>query len=199
VVYAWGDGSYGQTGNRIASAAFNPRVALVVNSGGTRISNIRQVGCTLNTSFAVSSAATVLAWGGSENGELGNGTTVKSRAFSANVRRSSARPGANLNTALRIACGDRHILVLTTSNTVVGWGQNTSQQINTAGGTLLYPATVSGLTSVEALSAGSKHSLALRNSSTDLYTWGTDAYGVLGNGLPLDDVTSPTTISYPAD
>gem|GEM_PF-1092115 len=72
---------------------------------------------------------------------------------------------------------------------IVGWGANTYGQLGdgTVSPRSTY-ITANGLSSMEAVKSGSRHTVALRNDDT-VWTWGSNAYGQLGNGTTTDSLT----------
>lgn len=121
--------------------------------------------------------STVWAWGGNNQGQLGDGTTT-SRSVPVLI------PGMTyVDSASTL--GD-HNVVLKTDGTVWAWGWNNAGQLGD--GTTMdrsAPVQVSHLTNVRAVSAGSQHSLALRTDGT-MWAWGSNGAGQLGDGTSTD-------------
>lgn len=84
--------------------------------------------------------------------------------------------------AVTVAGGASHTLVVRTrDNTVWAWGLNSDGQLGDNTITQRKtPIQVSGLSSVVAVAAGAKHSLALTSAGV-LYAWGDNYYGQIGN------------------
>ena len=83
-----------------------------------------------------------------------------------------------------ISAGTDFYLFLKSDGTVWAWGMNTLGQLGS--GTPLWetpesPVQVSGLSDVIAISAGSGHSLALKQDGT-VWSWGANSFGQLGDG-----------------
>ncbi len=87
--------------------------------------------------------------------------------------------------AKAIAAGGRHCLALLENGTVLGWGDNTSDQTS-------IPACA---TSVLAIAAGMEHSLALRSDGT-LIAWGSNAYGQTNTPALATDVVAVSAGHY---
>ncbi len=77
------------------------------------------------------------------------------------------------------------MLALTSSGTVLAWGNDTAGQLGndtaSANNDAENPAAVKGLTGVTQVSAGAEHSLALLSNGT-VEAWGDNSHGELGNG-----------------
>jgi len=96
-----------------------------------------------------------------------------------------------LNNVEAISAGFGHMLALKTDGTVWTWGCNTYGQVgNGKIGTSnnRIPAQVKNLTDVISISAGYRHSLALKSDGT-VWAWGHNAFGELGDGSQNDNPT----------
>ncbi|MCI5604895.1 MAG: hypothetical protein MR413_04525, partial [Clostridia bacterium] len=88
-----------------------------------------------------------------------------------------------------VAAGTDHILALKSDGTVWSWGKNDKGQLgNGATNSTEYPAKIIFPTNADgtevkfmAISAGNKFSVAV-STTGDVYTWGWNEYGQLGNG-----------------
>lgn len=139
------------------------------------------------TSFVLTSAGEVYAWGDQTNGRLGTGvvrnasTTTPSRVGVTGVQ--------------AIAIGDAHGLALRGDGVVFAWGANDAGQLGngetgTRTGT---PIRVEGLGRVVAIAAGRQFSMAL-DTTGGVYTWGDNVAAQLGLG-DGDTRTSPTRVA----
>jgi alpha-tubulin suppressor-like RCC1 family protein len=98
----------------------------------------------------------------------------------------------------KIANGGWHTLVVCEDSTVKAFGENASGQLgNNSTDDSNVPVTAIGLNGVIAVSAGGDqleaHSMALKNDGT-VWTWGSNLYGALGNGLSGTQNNSSTPI-----
>ncbi|WP_390897265.1 RCC1 domain-containing protein, partial [Salinispora arenicola] len=116
-VLAWGDNSAGQLGDGTTTDSSTP-VAVDLPAGTT----VTAVAAGDRHSLALTSAGTMLAWGENFIGQLGDGTTTPQK---------HPRCGgpANRHHDHRHAAGDRHSLALTSTGTVLAWGDNSAGQL----------------------------------------------------------------------
>ena len=139
-------------------------------------------------SLALCSDGTVAAWGGNDNGELGDNTTTGHRVPVA-VNTASGVSALYGKRVAAIAAGYYHSLALCSDGTVAAWGSNDNGAlgdntntkrlvpvaVNTNSGvSVLYRKTVVGI------AAGAQHSVALCSDGT-VATWGYNACGQLGD------------------
>ncbi|MBU0482403.1 MAG: hypothetical protein KKG47_15020 [Proteobacteria bacterium] len=133
-------------------------------------------------------------WGCGDNyfGELGTGSYTLTPINTLTQASPSIVADVTLG-AEAIAMGATHTLVIQNGGTVIAFGANYNGQLGdgTSGNEKYAPVAVTGLTNVTSISAGSNHSMAVSNNN--VYTWGSDFYGQLGNNT--GDVTFPTQVS----
>jgi alpha-tubulin suppressor-like RCC1 family protein len=163
---AWGSNMAGQLGNGGTGSLVPYPVAIEGLKG------VKALAAGANHSLALLSDGTVMAWGGNESGQLGDGGTAESDVP---VR----VPGLSEVTA--IAAGNEYSLALLSDGTVMAWGTNDQGQLGD--GKLAssdVPVAVSGLSGVTAIAAGGEHALALLSDGTAM-AWGNDEFGQLAN------------------
>ncbi|ETR70996.1 MAG: hypothetical protein OMM_02820 [Candidatus Magnetoglobus multicellularis str. Araruama] len=174
-VWAWGSNRYGQLGDGTNINSSTP----IRVSGLDSVISIVAGG---DFSMALKSDGTVWTWGLNDFGQLGiNNTTnqnLPQQLSLANVK--------------EIAAGEYHALALIeTDGTVMAWGGNKEGRVgNGTTENQLSPVNVSGpatgnLTSIMHISAGNRHSLALKSDGT-VYAWGWNNYGQLGDASNTD-------------
>ncbi len=187
-VLAWGFNSSGELGDGTHTQRDTPvRVRL---PAGTKV---RGIGAGSLHSLAVTAKGKVLAWGGNDFGQLGNGTTANSDR-PVRVR----LPHGTKVTA--VAAGDSHSLARTTKGKVLAWGIDGSGELGngSASGSSDVPVRVllpSG-TRVRGLAAGCNQSLALTTAGSVL-AWGQNNFGQLGDGSTGDSSDTPVAVALP--
>jgi alpha-tubulin suppressor-like RCC1 family protein len=123
----------------------------------------------------------VRAWGENRYGELGIGNR-SNRTVPIEVD--------NLDGIVAVAAGEDHSLALSANGLVWAWGRNNNGQLGngtTSGvfGGETTPVQVQGVHNIQALAAGSQHSLALKTDGT-VWAWGSNFRGKLGTGDTSD-------------
>ncbi len=122
-------------------------------------------------SYALRADGTVVAWGRNDEGQLGDGTTVR--------RTTPVRVGT-LTGIVGIAGGRDHGLALRSDGTVWAWGSNDYGQIGD--GSLTDRTTpVQVASDITQVIAGAHHSYALRTDRT-VAAWGRNYRANLGDG-----------------
>ena len=167
-VYTWGYNSNGQLGN---GSTTNSSTPVQVSIPGK---NIIQVAAGARFSLALADDGTVWAWGNNNRGQLGNNSTTDS---------STPVQVIGLAGITMIAAGGEFGLA-SDGKDVWAWGSNDNGQlgINSTGSTAT-PVQVPSLSGMDIthIAAGASHSLAVVGAN-NLYSWGYNSFGQLGNG-----------------
>ena len=165
---AWGDNLYNQLGNSFKEQFSDVPVPV------TSLKFVSAVAAGGHHSMALLANATVVAWGASGFGQLGDGESTES---------SVPVAVQGLSGVKAIAAGANHSLALLTNGTVMAWGDNESGQLGIGASPERsnVPVAVKGLTGVKAISAGANYSLALLSNGT-VMAWGENESGQLGTG-----------------
>ncbi len=180
-VYAWGYNIYGQLGDGTTTSRTRP---VAVDTTGALFGKfVIAIAAAESHTAALTRDGLIYAWGRNNEGELGDGTTI-SRTTPVAVDMSGVLSG-KIVTA--IAVGDEHTVALTSEGKIYTWGRNTYGQLGD--GTVFNrtrPVAVdtSGVLSgkiVTAIAAGGDHTVA-SVSAGDVFAWGNNSYGQLGNG-----------------
>ncbi len=185
-VLAWGENNDGELGDGTTTDRSTP---ITVNlPAGVAVTAIAAHG---DHNLALTSTDTMLAWGANFGGQLGDGTTTsKSTPVNVNL------PAGVTITA--IAAGDEHSLALTSTGTVLAWGDNFDGQLgdgtNTNRSTPVDVNLPTGVT-VTAITGGNLHSLAVTSTGTVL-AWGENSSGQLGDGTTTNSST-PVNVDLP--
>ncbi len=184
--YTWGSNSVGQLGVGSTLSTASPVAVSMPNGPVTAIA------AGSSHTLALTSAGAVYSWGSNVFGQLGNGTTA-----SASVPVIVNTPAGVTFTA--VAAGGDHSLALSSTGVVYAWGGNTHGELgNGATTSTSTPVAITAPTGVQftAIAAGTGHSLAL-GADSQVYAWGFNASGQLGDGQTADSLT-PVLASLPA-
>ncbi len=188
-LYAWGDNGYGQLGDgttidRNASVL----VQLFLPSEVSAVS----VAAGFTHSLAIGSDGNLYAWGDNRVGQLGDGTTT-SRNTPVRVILPSGV------SAVSVAAGFEHSLAIGSDGNLYAWGYNSSGQLGdgtkTDRNTPVQVFLPSGVSAVS-VSAGDSHSFAI-GSDGNLYAWGNNSIGQLGDGTTTSRNT-PVQVILPS-
>lgn len=189
-VWAWGNNGSGQLGN----GGIDPSLTPVQVPGLTNIIKIIAGG---THTLALKRDGTVWGWGLNSSGQLGDGTTTLFRRTPVQVLGPS---GAGvLSSIIDIAAGQEFSLAVRNDGTVWAWGGNFFRQLgnsNASYGANPTPVQVEGpdgvgvLTDIIDVTAGNEHSLA-RSENGEIWGWGKNEHGELGNGLSGSSSNSP--------
>ena len=175
-MWCWGLNGHGQLGDGFTTDRHTPQQVLT---------DVLDVAAGAHHTVAARTDGTVWAWGYNVYGQVGDGST--------NERHSPVQ--ATVLTGIRaVAAGEYHSLALAADQTVWAWGSNLYGQAGdgTSGNLRTTAVQVGGLGQVVAIAAGGSHSLALRYNG-QLYAWGRNNYGQLGDGGTTDR-TSPVLV-----
>jgi alpha-tubulin suppressor-like RCC1 family protein len=200
-LYAFGSNGSGQLGNGTSDTGAHATPGAVTLAGDT--GQILQAAAGFGFSLARTSDDQIWSWGSNQYGQLGATNNVGTAT--ANPTPLPVTP-SHTGAIISIAAGVQHALALTSSGQVLSWGDDTYGQLGrTAGGGSFdsFPDTVRfpGLSgSIIAIAAGGYHSLAL-SSSGQLYAWGENNEGQLGNTTnngSFNPNQTPAVVAMPA-
>lgn len=157
-VWAWGDSGYGQIGDGTTQL----RLAPVQVVG---LSDVTAIAAGQGFSLALKRDGTVWAWGYNTYGNLGDDSTA-TRLTPVQVHSAT---GGYLTGVATIAAGDTFAFAIMADGSVWAWGNNNYGQLGdgtrinrTAPRRVQSPDTLGFFGNVQAISAGSTHSLALQ-------------------------------------
>ncbi|MES2630809.1 MAG: hypothetical protein V4611_02540 [Patescibacteria group bacterium] len=184
-VYSWGGNYNGQLALGTMTASNpnpTPAKAIFTNTllENKKIKNISVGGYHV---LALTTDGELYSWGANWSGQLGDGTYDDS-AHPVKVATEGTSLDGKQITA--ISAGGEHSMALTSEGNVFAWGANYNGQIAITANSneSITPEQVGGqLTGkiVTAIETGYSSSIAL-TSSGEMYTWGNNVYGQLGNG-----------------
>jgi alpha-tubulin suppressor-like RCC1 family protein len=158
---------------------------------GLGLAALAAVTLTGQSSQAAQAGGSLQAWGMGISGQLGNGTI-------ANSDRPVTVDLPSRVTITAVAGGGKHTLALTSAGQVLAWGSNyhgelgngTNSRSSTPVAVHLPKGTV-----VTAIAAGDGTSMAL-TSAGQVYAWGANQYGQLGDGS-TQQTSTPVAVLLP--
>jgi uncharacterized repeat protein (TIGR01451 family) len=181
-VVAWGRNDFGQLGDGTEYSSDVP-----VEVGGLNKEVVAIAGGAFH-SLALRKNGTVVAWGGNDFGQLGDGTETGPNYCLGGLCSEVPVEVEGLKEVVAIAGGGSHSLALRKDGTVVAWGLNNTGQLGDGNETNSdVPVEVSGLKEVVAIAGGEGHSLALAPAPADLF---------LENSASPSAVLSGKTLTY---
>lgn len=137
-------------------------------------------------SLALSTSGDVYAWGSNAEGQLGDGTTTSSTAPQLVGGPSSGHRQTSLQQpATYVACGARHSLAINALGQCLAWGWSLHGQCGTgkAVPSVPTPTPVSALGPLKCVGvAGGLGHTVVHTDQGDVYAWGLNADGQLGDG-----------------
>ncbi|MDR1294413.1 MAG: hypothetical protein LBK59_05570, partial [Bifidobacteriaceae bacterium] len=167
-IWTWGYGGQGQLGHASITSITTPtRVDVPEPTVAAAISNGHAV--------ALATSGTLYTWGANDQFQLGDQSSV-----------DHLSPGkvGGMHGVVSVGAGAAETVVLAENGDVYTWGENWIGQLGN-GTTVasVLPTRVIGLDSVnvKTVDVGNSHMLALSQSG-DVFAWGANYYGQLGNG-----------------
>ena len=168
-LWTWGLNTSGQLGDNTTTQRNTP---ITTFAGGT---NWKQVSGGNAHTAAIKTDGTLWTWGANGYGRLGNNTTTQR-----NTPVTTFAGGTNWK---QVDTGRDHTAAIKTDGTLWNWGDSANGQLgnNVAFSTRSTPITTfAGGTDWKQVSAGSRHTAAIKTDGT-LWIWGNAGYGRLGD------------------
>ncbi|MCX8686567.1 InlB B-repeat-containing protein [Bifidobacterium sp. B4142] len=197
-LYTWGNNSSGQLGDGTTTSRSTP-VKVGKPAGAPDGFTWKQVSLGDQHSAAIGSDGQLYTWGWNQYGQLGDGTTT-SRSTPVKVGKPQGAPDGFA--WKQASLGDQHSAAIGSDGNLYTWGYNFNGQLGD--GTTTSRSTPvqigkpqgapDGFTWTQ-VSLGNSHSSAF-GSDGQLYTWGWNQYGQLGDGTQVDKRT-PTQVGKP--
>jgi hypothetical protein len=167
-LYSWGENQFGQLGDGTGTDRPSP-VSVDLPAPPLSISAGQDHACILSAGGAV------FCWGYNGWGQLGDGTTTN---------RLSPTPVVGLS-AKQVVSGVAHSCALTVGNQTVCWGQNSYGYSlgnrTSTDSSIPTPVALDGVT-LTSLSSFNAYNTCGLSTSLELYCWGANLQGQLGNG-----------------
>lgn len=172
--WCWGKNDHGQLGDGTTEPRLTP-----VRVG--ELTGLVAIAAGEGHSCAIDANGHGWCWGDNERGQLGNGSLETS---------PTPEPVAGLGDAETLAAGEQHTCATTTEQLAYCWGRNDAGQLgdgSTTDGLTATPVSEGeGLTSAKHITAGGRHTCAVRNDDA-VWCWGRNDQGQLGNEAPDDN------------
>ena len=190
--YCWGYGSSGRLGNNSTTASSVP--VAVDTSGVLSGKTIKSISTGYGHACVIASDDQAYCWGSNSYGQLGNNSTTASSVPVA-VNTSGVLSGKTIKS---ISAGYAHTCVIASDNQAYCWGSNGYGQLgNNSISESHVPVAVynSGALSgkmVLSIGTGQDYTCAIA-SDNNVYCWGTDFRGQLGDGDDYDK-SVPTAV-----
>ena len=178
--YSWGQGSFGKLGDNSTTNKSSP----ITITGG--FSDWCNVSAGYDHSLGIAYNGSAWAWGLGSAGRLGDNSVVSSS--------SPVSVVGGFTDWRQLSAGGAHSLGVRQSGTLYAWGCNSFAQLgdNTTVNKSSPVSVVGGFTDWCQLSAGFRHSLAVRCNGT-AWAWGAGYRGRLGDGTSTDK-SSPVSV-----
>lgn len=161
-LYMWGYNYYGQLGNETTDNLCVPTKIM---------DDVVSVSLGACFSAAIKTDGSLWTWGQNDYGQLGNNTTEHSYV-----------PVKVMDNVTSVSLGNDHCLVIARNGSLYVWGHNNYGQLGLGNNTdMLVPTLNEDFDNdIEAVAAGGNFSAAVLDSG-DLYMWGDNNHGQLGN------------------
>ena len=181
--YCWGEDNYGGLGN--GAAVTIPQSSPVrVNVGPIPDGILHEIGVGWDHSCALANDQRIYCWGKGNNGQIGN-SLMSPRQDDPVAVSLGAGPG----TYKSLSVGEYNNCAIGTDDRVYCWGSNNSGALGDGTGTNQdTPQAVvvgDGLIQAVEVANGQIHTCAI-DTSGDIYCWGDNGWGALGNGSNTD-------------
>ena len=186
-LYAWGYNNYGQLGDGTTTTTPTLAPQLIVSTVYWTAASAGY-----SHTVAMDSSGILYAWGGNSYGQLGDGSNTNS---------STPSIVTGSHTWKSFSAGNYHTAAIKSDDTLWTWGSNTYGQLGLGALDTTdknTPTAVPGTGVWTVVSAGSQHTLGVKNDGT-LWGWGGNGFGQLGQGNSLDNYKSPTRIGTATD
>ena len=172
-LYMWGHNSDGQLGNGTKTKSYTPIKVM---------SNVKSFELQEEYCAAITNKGDLYTWGNDFGFTLGNGISSYDNNY---------RPYKIMSDVVSVKLYDSHNAAIKSNGDLYMWGYNTSGQLGN-GTTDIQDAPVKVLSDVKDVvllggSSSGRYTAAIKENG-DLYMWGDNGYGQLGNGTTEDQL-----------
>ena len=176
-LWAWGINTHGELGDGTFINKSTP-VAIMNDKTFCKLSE----GFVSSGQLAIDNNGKLWAWGDNSTGSNGNGTFINT-----SIPVAVVDMGICIN---EISSGNSFHLALDTNGKIYSWGYNNFGQLgnNDSSDGESYPNYIGGVNNYCKIACGDGNSMALDNKG-QVWTWGYNFYGQLGNNTPLWEQT----------
>jgi alpha-tubulin suppressor-like RCC1 family protein len=186
-VWTWGANNRGQLGDGTTTPHYTPQQV-------PGLSRVTSISAGYYHVLAVLSDGTMRTWGDNGNGQVGNGTTTQQRS----------PVDIGLTNIKAVAAGGYHSLALTAAGAIQAWGINSAGELGD--GTFVQKTSPVAVVAVgtggffnttityRSIAGGGSHSLAIAMNG-NIYAWGSDSNGQLGDDSISANKNIPTVVS----
>jgi alpha-tubulin suppressor-like RCC1 family protein len=185
--YCWGDNSFGQIGNGVASPGTSALPTLVTGPL-TSAANFSKIAAGRNHACALTGTGAAYCWGADSAYQLGTADSLR-------INSSTPIPVGGGNSYSAIAAGRAHTCAIRTADgAAICWGANARGQLGrgTFGDSLDVPAPVLGGVAFTQISAKGDFTCAL-STATTIYCWGENSAGQTGQAPGI--TATPTAVA----
>ncbi len=212
-VWAFGWNQYGQLGNAKAKTGMNAFEKSAVKVDGLDGIHIVKVAASYYHTMAMDDEGNVYAWGSNQYGQLGS-SSVPSGLDTPGTMSATPVKVTGLGSVCDIAAGYAHSVMLDIEGSVWSWGYNLYGQVGVAnvsvGDFSSYTKTPMKLTDwrdeqglqtdaeIVSIMCLTNHTMAV-DTDDNVWGWGFNRYGQLGNGASDDMNPIPTLVMWPVD
>jgi alpha-tubulin suppressor-like RCC1 family protein len=198
-VYCWGGNSSGQLGNNTTIDSHTPVEVLGVGATGF-LSGIKTASAGgVSYACALSTTQNVYCWGSNGHGNLGNNTTTDSNTP---VEVLGVGGTGFLSNIVSIQAGQQSTCAVSSAGNVYCWGDDSLSSLgdNDASSQSNTPVEVLGVGGVGFLSGitslgGGSYSFCALSNAQNVYCWGWNSNGQLGNNTTTSAATPVEVLS----
>ena len=198
LAYCWGSNTDGQLGNNSTTNKLEPTSLYMAGylSGKT----IKDISLSEYHGCAIASDDLAYCWGYNSYGQLGNNSTANSNV-PVPIYTAGILSGKTLKSIVANSYDDGYTCAIASDDLAYCWGYNSYGQLgnnSTANSSVPVAVTTSGVLSgktIKSITAGSFGTCALA-SDNQLYCWGRNLYGELGNGSNINSLVPKFVYPY---